>query len=188
VLAPAPKADPAAKPASLQAVDKLEGLRRPMDALETLVGSAAVKATIKSGETIVTGGYPLDDHTRAFSFSKATLVERNGKKFVQIENRQLALDQQAVADAKLESLTTNAAHVLQNAEVWDGAEAKNVIARLSGKTVCISSSDIALGERTTMGAGSEQWEFVATPTPGQNSLDVEMRVETLTKAATSSPP
>src|SRR5690606_24325189 len=60
----------------------LEELRRPMTAD---ILSSALRAELKSGEAVVTGGYPLADGTRLYAFVRPVVEEQDGETTIRID-------------------------------------------------------------------------------------------------------
>lgn len=157
---------------------KLDELRRPMTAD---MMSSSLRAEMKSGEAIVTGGYRLPDGKRLYAFATPVLEQADGAESVRIEGRYLALTDAAVASAGLEGLATNAANTLQHGEVWVADERKAVIEQLAAAegtdVMSYPSVSVKPGFSALIEAGGIQLKITPERADDRDGLSVELRLE-----------
>jgi hypothetical protein len=166
--------------------ENLAELRRPMDAD---VMSSAVRAELKSGEVVVTGGYRLPDGTRLYAFVQPFVEQAaDGAGVVRISSQFRMLGDAVGAAVGLDNLATNAANTLQHGEVWVADEQREIlelidpipgVSGMSAPNVTVQpgeSSVIELGEM----------RLKVTPSLGADgeSLDFEVRLEQPREVAT----
>jgi hypothetical protein len=79
-----------------------------------------VKTVLSDTQVLVTGGFPSSDGKHTFSFI-APKRHRfdDGTDAILIVERTVELDQDAIAEAGLETLATNARNTIQHAEAWE---------------------------------------------------------------------
>lgn len=159
--------------------DNLAELRRPMEAD---VMSSALRAELKSGEVVVTGGYRLPDGTRLYAFVQPFVEQAtDGAEVVRISSQFRMLADEVGAAVGLDNLATNAANTLQHGEVWVADEQREVlelidpmpgVSGLSAPSVTVrpgSSSVIELGEM--------RLKVAPLLAADGRSLDFEVRLE-----------
>jgi len=174
---------------------KLDELRRPMTAD---IMSSSLRAEMKSGEAIVTGGYRLPDGKRLYAFATPVLEKVDGADSVRIEGRYLAITDAAGAAAGLSGLATNAANTLQHGEVWVADEQKTIIDQLAAAegTDVLSYPAVSVrpGFSASIDVGGIRLKVTPERTDQPDGLNVELRLEqpAVTPAqaepVTSSPP
>lgn len=111
-----------------QTTEQLEELRRPMTAD---ILSSALRADMKSGEVVVTGGYKLPNGRRLYAFAQPVIQQVDGKEQVKIESRFLSVTDAAGTAVGLDTIATNVANTLQHGEVWVADEQASVLAKLN---------------------------------------------------------
>jgi hypothetical protein len=159
--------------------EALEELRRPMT--EDIL-SSSLRAEMKSGEAIVTGGYRLPDGKRLYAFATPVLEQSaDGGEQVRIEGRYLAVTDAAGTAAGLEGLTTNAANTLQHGEVWVADEQKTIMAQLEAAEGTDVLSYPAVSVRPGFSASIDVGGIRLKVTPERSDtgdgLNVELRLE-----------
>jgi ribosomal protein L18E len=148
-----------------QTTERLEELRRPMTAD---IQSSALRAELKSGEVVVTGGYALPDGRRLYAFAKPVVEQVNGKATVMIQGRILSMDESAVKAVGLDGIATNAANTIQHGEVWLAEEETAVMKQLEME----KGVDVYTTPRVTVNSGSSG-SFNLT---GGATVDIKLRV------------
>jgi hypothetical protein len=167
--------------------EALAELRRPMT--EDVL-SSSLRAEMKSGEAIVTGGYRLPDGKRLYAFATPVLERSaDGGEQVRIEGRYLAVTDAAGSAAGLDGLATNAANTLQHGEVWVADEQKTIIDQLSAAEGTDVLSYPAVSVRPGFSAAIDVGGIRLKVTPERSDeadgLKVELRLEQ--PAVTTSP-
>lgn len=158
--------------------ESLEELRRP---LTSDLLSSALRAELKSGEVVVTGGYALADGTRLYAFMQPVLERVDGEDVVRITSTFRTLDDAVGRKVGLDNLATNAANTLQHGEVWIADEQRQVFEALDADMV----GGLVNGPAVTMRPGESTWIEVGTMrlkvTPALTNepgrLDFEVRLE-----------
>lgn len=164
---------------SLQVVrEQLDELRRPM---EVDMMSSALRAEMKSGEVVVTGGYKLADGRRLYAFAKPTVKDVAGTPVVMIEGSYLTLTDDAGRSVGLDNLATNAANTLQHGEVWVPDEATEVLGKLKGAegtdVLTTPVLNILPGQSGVVSVGGTQLKITPSLLDRGDGLDVEIRLE-----------
>ena len=158
--------------------EALEELRRPMT--EDIL-SSSLRAEMKSGEAIVTGGYRLPDGKRLYAFATPVLEQVNGQDSVRIEGRYLAITDAAGAAAGLDGLATNAANTLQHGEVWVADEQKTIIEQLAAAegTDVLSYPTVSVrpGFSASIEVGGVRLKVTPERSDAVDGLNVELRLE-----------
>lgn len=166
---------------------KLDELRRPMTAD---IMSSSLRAEMKSGEAIVTGGYRVADGKRLYAFATPVVEQVDGKPVVRIESRYVAVTDEVGASVGLDALATNAANTLQHGEVWIADEQRDVLAKLTGaegaEVVQMTDLSVAAGLSGTISVGGVQLKVTPELAEDGGGLNVELRLEQ--PAITPSPP
>lgn len=174
------------------ATDQLDELRRPMTAD---ILSSTLKAELKSGEVVVTGGYKLADGRRLYAFAKPVIENINGTDVVMIHGRYLTVTDDVGKTVGLDSLATNAANTLQHGEVWVPSEEESVFSQLETTPDTVvrpyPSLSVRLGRSGTIAIGDIQLKVTPTLGEGVDSLEMELRLEqpqeTAEPASTATP-
>lgn len=161
-----------------QTKEQLAELRRPLDAD---ILSSTLRAELKSGEVVVTGGYRLPDGKRLYAFAKPVVEQVDGQDMIKIEGRYLSLTDDAGKAVGLDSLATNAANTLQHGEVWVPAEEESVFTQLSGTAgtdvVTYPSLSVRPGSSGTISVGDIHLKVTPTRAAEGNGLGLELRLE-----------
>ncbi len=161
-----------------QAAEQLEELRRPMVAD---ILSSTLRAELKSGEVVVTGGYKLPDGRRLYAFAKPVIQDVNGSKAVKIEGRYLTVTDEVGKSVGLDNLATNAANTLQHGEVWVPGEEDAVLSKLQATpgTEVLSYPGISMrpGQSGTISVGGIQLKISPTLAESGEGLGLELRLE-----------
>lgn len=110
-----------------QTKQNLEELRRPM---MTDMLSSALRAELKSGEVVVTGGYKLADGKRLYAFAQPVVEQVNGKDEVKIGVEIFKVTDEQGQSVGLDTIATNAANTIQHGEVWVADEYSSVSGKL----------------------------------------------------------
>lgn len=158
--------------------ERLEELRRPMFAD---VLSSALRADLRSGEVVVTGGYRLADGRRLYAFARPVVEKVDGKEMITIAGRYLTVTDDAGKTVGLDNLATNAANTLQHGEVWAAGEEAEVVARLAGvpgtELVPYPVISVRPGHSSTITVGDVQLKVTPTLAPEGDGLGMELRLE-----------
>jgi hypothetical protein len=158
--------------------EALNELRRPMT--EDIL-SSSLRAEMKSGEAIVTGGYRLPDGKRLYAFATPVLEKVDGADSVRIEGRYLAITDEAGAAVGLDGLTTNAANTLQHGEVWVADEQKTIIDQLAAAegtdVVSYPTLSVRPGFSASIDVGGIRLKVTPERSDASDGLNVELRLE-----------
>ena len=161
-----------------QTKEQLAELRRPLDAD---ILSSTLRAELKSGEVVVTGGYRLPDGKRLYAFAQPVVEQVEGQDMIKIQGRYLSVTDDAGKAVGLDSLATNAANTLQHGEVWVPAEEASVFSQLNGApgTDIVSYPSLTMrpGASGTISVGDIQLKVTPTLAPEGNGLGLELRLE-----------
>ena len=164
--------------------ENLAVLRRPM---ETDLISSTLRANLKSGEVVVTGGYRLPDGTRAYAFVQPVVGQTEGRDVVTISGELRTMDEATGAAVGLDNLATNADNTMQHGEVWVEDERRVIYEALdhvsAPAAVSLPQMTVAPGRTSTIAVG--EMSLTVTPTLGadRESLDFEVRLEQAKLAA-----
>lgn len=174
--------------ALLRTQDQLEELRRPMT--EDIM-SSSLRAEMKSGEAIVTGGYRLPDGKRLYAFATPVVEpSADGGERVKIGFQMFRMTDEASAAMGLDTLSTNAANTLQHGEVWVADEYAEIVEKLKttpGMEGTSYAPDITVDFGATGAVEAGDYRLKVTPErSGQaGGLNVELRLE---QPAVTTPP
>ncbi len=179
----------------VQTKASLEELRRPM---MTDMMSSALRAELKSGEVVVTGGYKLSNGKRLYAFAQPVIEQVDGKDVVKIESRFISLTDDAGKSVGLNSIATDVANTLQHGEVWVADEQTSVLAKLnaSAGTDVLASPTITVpgGTSGIVEIGDLKLKVTPVISDDHTKMDFEVRLEqpqaplpTETPAATQEP-
>lgn len=160
------------------AAEQLEELRRPMTAD---ILSSTLRAELRSGEVVVTGGYKLADGRRLYAFAKPVIQEIDGTPVAMVHGRYVTVTDEVGKTVGLDSLVTNAANTLQHGEVWVPAEEESVLKQLEatpGTAIrALPSFSVRFGRSGTMSIGETQLKVTPTLADGVDNLGMELRLE-----------
>jgi hypothetical protein len=158
--------------------EDLDELRRPMT---SDVMSSALRADLKSGEVVVTGGYKLPDGTRLYAFVQPTVERVDGADVVNIASTFRMLSDETGKAVGLENLATNAANTLQHGEVWAAEEKAAVLGALetaSGvRGLSYPGVRVPTGVSSVIEAGTLRLKVTPTLGADRESMDFEVRLE-----------
>ena len=158
--------------------EQLDELRRPMEAD---ILSSTLRADLKSGEVVVTGGYKLADGRRLYAFATPVIEEVDGAKKVKISARYLTLTDEAGSAAGLDNLSTNAANTLQHGEVWVADEERAVLEKLDKMkgvdVVAAPQVSLRSGSSGLISIGDIQLKVTPTLAGEGDGLGMELRLE-----------
>ncbi|TSJ77371.1 hypothetical protein [Rariglobus hedericola] len=159
--------------------EQLAELRRPM---EVDMLSSALRADLKSGEVVVTGGYRLPDGKRLYAFVKPVIGKTDdGGETVTVSSRFLSLDETAGKSVGLDNLDTNAANTLQHGEVWVADEETEVLKKLEGVPgiEVLTSPEVSVrpGSRGLIEIGDLRLRVTPALKAGGDGMDFEVRLE-----------
>ena len=158
--------------------EQLDELRRPMEAD---ILSSTLRADLKSGEVVVTGGYKLADGRRLYAFATPVVEEIDGAKQVRISARYLTLTDAAGSAAGLDNLSTNAANTLQHGEVWVADEERAVLEKVGTMTgvdvVTAPKVSLRSGGSGLISIGDVQLKVTPTLAGEGDGLGMELRLE-----------
>jgi hypothetical protein len=162
-----------------QTKEQLAELRRPME--EDLM-SSALKAELKSGEVVVTGGYRLPDGKRLYAFAQPVVETVDGESVVKIGLRIFKMTDAMGSSVGLDTLSTNAANTLQHGEVWVADEYADVVQKLErkpGMEGVTFSQDMAIVPGTSGIIETDTLKIRVTPTltGGRDQMAMELRLE-----------
>ena len=173
----------------VQTKEQLAELRRPMDAD---IMSSALRAELKSGEVIVTGGYRLPDGRRLYAFAQPVVTQVDGEDRVTIQGRLLSLTEESGKTVGLDNLSTNAANTLQHGEVWVADEQQDVLGKLSedptADLLTMPGVTVKAGGSTTIEIGDIKLRVTPTLSGNQGAMNMELRLEQPQVPAPVSPP
>jgi hypothetical protein len=156
----------------------LEELRRPMTAD---IMSSSLRAELKSGEVVVTGGYKLTNGKRLYALAQPVIEQVDGQTVVKIVSRFLSLTDEAGLAVGMDSIATDAANTLQHGEVWVADEQTAVLAKLNASP----DVDLLTYPSITMRPGGSgmielgDLKLKVTPVISEDGkkMDVEVRLE-----------
>lgn len=158
--------------------EQLDELRRPMQAD---ILSSTLRADLKSGEAVVTGGYKLADGRRLYALATPVVEEVDGMKQVRISARYLTLTDEAGTAAGLDNLSTNAANTLQHGEVWVADEQRVVLEKLEtmADVDVVTAPNVSLrpGGSGLISIGDIQLKVTPTLADEGDGLGMELRLE-----------
>lgn len=158
----------------------LNELRRPM--LVNML-SSTLSAQLKSGEAVVTGGYPLPDGKRLYVFITPVVQTELGTDHVHVQGRVLAVTDEAGTAAGLDVLATNALNTIQHGEVWVADEHAAVLETLgrAADTNSLIYPDITLQSGGYGIIEMDGFVLKLWPTVGADheSMDLMVRMEQL---------
>ncbi|MFA6290003.1 MAG: hypothetical protein WC661_21675 [Opitutaceae bacterium] len=162
----------------VQTKASLEELRRPM---MTDMMSSALRAELKSGEVVVTGGYKLSNGKRLYAFAQPVIEQVDGKDVVKIESRFISLTDEEGKSVGLDSIATNATNTLQHGEVWVADEQTSVLAKLNASPDAdlLTSPSIMVrpGSSGAIELGDLKLKVTPVISADHTKMDFEVRLE-----------
>jgi hypothetical protein len=161
-----------------RAKEQLDDFRRP---LMVDVLSSTLRAELKSGEVVVTGGYPLADGRRLYAFAKPIAQDVDGAGGVRIEGHYLTLTDEVSQTVGLDSLATNAANTLQHGEVWLPGEDDAVLVKIQNTpgadVVVYPDLAVQFGRSGTISVGDVRIKVTPSRADSGDGLGLELRLE-----------
>lgn len=134
---------------------ELDQISRPLH--EEML-SSTVNASIRPGETLVTGGYMTADGRYEMTFLTPKIITQDGNERVELKSQVISIDGEFAKTHGMETLATNARNTLQHAEAWEQSDATKIItaARNDGGATLTSSPSItsALGQPFEISMGA----------------------------------
>ena len=155
----------------------LEELRRPM---KDEMLSSALRAELRPGEVVVTGGYRLPDGARLYAFVQPTVERIGDKDVVKIAGAVRSVSDAAGASVGLDNLATNADNTLQHGEVWQAEEQRDVFSALDAteaRAIALPAMTVEPGASSTIEFGELRLKVTPGLAADRKSLDVEVRLE-----------
>jgi hypothetical protein len=169
------------------ALHELSELRRPM---EIDMASSTLRANLKPGEGVVTGGYRLPDGSRLFAFLETSERSDGG---IGVMGRFFSVPDADAQTLGLGNLLTEAANTIQHGEVWVRDEI-NDVTRQIGQTG--RARAVGLGATALQPGNAAIVPLESTPPltfrvyaerDAQNGLELELRVESVPKEQAPGP-
>jgi hypothetical protein len=161
-----------------QTKQSLEELRRPMT---TDMMSSALRAQLRSGEVVVTGGYKLPNGKRLYAFAQPVVEQVDGKEVVKIASRFLSVTDEVGKSVGLDTIATNAANTIQHGEVWVGDEEASVVAKLtaSADTDALTSPSVTVqpGSSGLIELGDLKLKMTPVVAADHANMNFEVRLE-----------
>lgn len=169
--------------------EDLEELRRPMTA-DLL--SSSLRAQLRSGEVVVTGGYKLPDGTRLYAFVQPTVESENGADVVNIASTFRMMSDEAGRTVGLDNLATNAANTLQHGEVWMAEEQQAVLGALETtagmRGITYPTVKVRPGVSSVIEVGELRLKVTPTVGSDRERMEFEVRLEQPQSVATQEAP
>lgn len=161
-----------------QTKQSLEELRRPMMAD---LFSSSLRAELKSGEVVVTGGYKLPNGKRLYAFAQPVIQQVDGADVVKIESRFLATTDEVGKSLGLDTIATNAANTLQHGEVWVADEQASVWSKLDAASgsdfVEMRAITVPSSGSGVIQCGTLQLKVSPVVSADHSNMDFEVRLE-----------
>lgn len=155
---------------------QLADLRRPM---EQDLYSSALRAELRSGEVIVTGGYRLADGRRLYAFARPVVQPEDGT--IRIDGDFLTLTEDTGRLVGLDSLATNAANTIQHGEVWVPGEMEEVMAAAGDgpgtSLVSYPAATVRPGDAASIEVDGLRLKITPTLHPDGDNMEVDLRLE-----------
>ncbi len=161
------------------ALHELAELRRPM---EIDMASATLRAQLRPGEGVVTGGYRLPDGSRLFAFIETS---ERGDGSIGVQGRFYSVPDGVAQGLGLQNLLTEAANTLQHGEVWLREEIADITTRIQGSGV---SRAVGLGATSLLPGHASVVPIESNPPityrvyierDANNGLDLDLRLESI---------
>jgi len=163
----------------VQTKASLDELRRPMT--EDIM-SSAVRAELKSGEVVVTGGYKLPDGKRLYAFAQPVVEQLDGKDIVRFDVEIFKVTDAQGLSVGLDTIATNAANTLQHGEVWVADEYSSVAEKLKATpgmegTTFIPNITVLPGGSGAFQVGDLKLKLSPGVVIDHTKMDLEVRLE-----------
>jgi hypothetical protein len=119
------------------------------------MASTMFNADIKTGQSVVTGGYQAADGTNRFTVLKPIVKQSaNGSQQIQISAQMIAVSPEDTTSTGLNTLATNAKNTLQHAETWEEADVSSTMGKVrssqSSKYLSAPNVIVNPGEKFSM--------------------------------------
>jgi len=165
--------------ALLEAQGKLDQALKP---LEHEMFSSALRTTVESEHTVITGGYQVPGGGFEYTMFKPTLTTQDGRKVIMLEGKIMHVQKEQVASLGLNSLETNADNTLQHGEVWSPAQAGKfdlTVKTLDGGVEVLSYPRVMLsnGQEGRIEIGNYNAILKATVPEKGGAIQLELRTE-----------
>lgn len=164
------------------ALHELNELRRP---LEIDMASATLRAQLRPGEGVVTGGYRLPDGTRLFAFVETESRPDGG---IGVMSRFYSVPDGLAPALGLQTLLTEASNTLQHGEVWVGEEIADTTQKMQqsglARPIGLGATSLQSGDASIVPLASDPpiTFRVYAERDAQNQLDLELRLESVPPA------
>jgi hypothetical protein len=161
------------------ALHELAELRRPM---EIDMASATLRAQLRPGEGVVTGGYRLPDGSRLFAFIETDERADGG---IGVMGRFYSVPDELARGLGLQNLHTEAANTLQHGEVWMREEIDGVTAQIQRSG---AARAVGLGATALLPGNASVVRIESTPPisyrvyidrDAGKGLDLDLRLESV---------
>lgn len=165
------------------ALHELAELRRPM---EIDMASATLRAQLRPGEGVVTGGYRLPDGTRLFAFIETDERPDGG---IGVMGRFYSVPDAIAQSLGLQNLHTEAANTLQHGEVWMREEIAEITTRIqtsgTSRAVGLGATALRPGQASIVPIESNPpiTYRVYIDRDANNGLDLDLRLESIPPVA-----
>lgn len=165
------------------ALHELAELRRPM---EIDMASATLRAQLRPGEGVVTGGYRLPDGTRLFAFIETDERADGG---IGVMGRFYSVPDATAQSLGLQNLHTEAANTLQHGEVWMREEIADITTRIqtsgTARAVGLGATALRPGHASVVSIASNPpiTYRVYIDRDASNGLDLDLRLESIPPTA-----
>jgi hypothetical protein len=165
--------------ALLEAQGKLDQALKP---LEQEMFSSALRTTVESEHTVITGGYQVPGGGFEYTMFKPTLTTQDGRQVIMLEGKIMHVQKEQVASLGLNSLETNADNTLQHGEVWSPAQAgkfDSTVKTLGGGIEVLSYPRVMLsnGQEGRIEIGNYNAILKATVPEKGGAIQLELRTE-----------
>ena len=200
-LNPSHSPEPKADPSSIEGQSsEIENVRRELAAVKVELAriskplhedilTSTVNATIRQGETLVTGGYMTADGNYELTLltPRSVFIE-GGREAIEVEAHILSVGPEFTKAQGLENLLTNARNTLQHAEAWTQLGRDQTLAAASGggEAAVVSFPNVITAASVPFKMSSGEYSFEGTF--AQNSdggISIQSRIERSPKVGQS---
>jgi hypothetical protein len=95
------------------------------------MASTMFNADVKTGQSVVTGGYQAADGKNRFTILKPIMIQSaDGRQQIQISSKMIAVSSEDTTSTGLNTLATNAKNTLQHAETWEEADVSSTMEKI----------------------------------------------------------
>jgi hypothetical protein len=155
--------------------------------LHSDMASTMFNADVKTGQSVVTGGYQTADGRYQFTILKPRVVaDQNGGQQIEIDSNLIAMSHEDTQRSGLNSLATNAKNTLQHAEYWNDADVSGTMELLQESTdsehLGQPKTFITPGEKFTIEMAGDDHSFytltgTAELSPDSSGVVLKARIE-----------